>query len=206
MKNLSLFAASAVAASLAFASASSAATYISPWQFMAGGAIAAGFGDIGVGSPDTGSTCYNFPGPPAHNAGCATHDFDVGPVGGYDGSFTDTFSFLLPTGLINGGVISISIGNGSDLAFTSIDFNGVAGTIFNSQGFATATFAPQAILGGGPQVLTISGNGDLNAVYNGNASFVAGAVPEPMTWSLMVLGFAAMGGALRSRRRSASFA
>jgi len=198
-----ILAGAAVAATVFGASAASAATYISAWQFMAGGAIAAGFGDIGVGSADTASTCYNFPGPPAHNAGCATHDFNIGPVGIYDGSFTDTFSFVLPTGIINGGVISISIGSGSDLAFTSIDFNGVAGTIVNSPGFATATFGIASIISGGPQVLTVSGNADLNAVYNGNASF---AVPEPATWGMMILGFSGIGLALRNRRRAVAFA
>ncbi len=190
----------AFAATLGGVSAASAATYISPWQFLTGGAIAAGFGDIGVGTADTPSTCHPYPGPPPHNAGCDTHDWTTGPVGIYDGSFTDTFSFVLPTGSINGGVISISIGSGSDLAFTSIDFNGVAGTIINSPGMAVATFGASAIISGGPQVLTLSGNADENAVYNGNASFAA--VPEPATWGLLILGFAGLGGALRSRRRN----
>ena len=34
----------------------------------------------------------------------------------------------------------------------------------------------------------------------------SGAVPEPATWAMMVLGFGAVGGALRSRRRTAALA
>jgi hypothetical protein len=32
------------------------------------------------------------------------------------------------------------------------------------------------------------------------------AVPEPGTWALMILGFGAVGGALRGRRQGAAFA
>jgi hypothetical protein len=39
--------------------------------------------------------------------------------------------------------------------------------------------------------------------YLGQFSFSATAVPEPMSWALMLTGFAMIGGALRSRRRRA---
>jgi hypothetical protein len=42
--------------------------------------------------------------------------------------------------------------------------------------------------------------GDSND-YLGQFSFSATAVPEPMSWALMLTGFAMIGGALRSRRR-----
>ena len=34
----------------------------------------------------------------------------------------------------------------------------------------------------------------------------APAVPEPMTWAMMALGFGVVGGAMRARRRSAAAA
>jgi len=35
---------------------------------------------------------------------------------------------------------------------------------------------------------------------------VSGAVPEPASWALMLGGFGVVGGAMRSRKRSVSFA
>jgi len=210
-KATTILAGAAFAAALLAGSAASAAVYISPLVFQGGGAIAVGFGDNGVGTADTANACFNYAGPPAHVAGCASHDYNAGPAGDqnmpnkYDGSFTDVFSFQLPTGDLNGGLISISIGNGSDLKFTSIDFNGVAGTVVNMAGFATAVFNVTSVLSGGPQVLTIHGMADRNASYNGNASFIAAPVPEPMTWALMIIGFAGIGMAARSRRRTPAF-
>jgi len=43
--------------------------------------------------------------------------------------------------------------------------------------------------------------------YTGTATFTAGPVPEPATWGMVVLGFGAMGAAMRRRQRaSVSFA
>jgi hypothetical protein len=36
-----------------------------------------------------------------------------------------------------------------------------------------------------------------------NVSITSGAVPEPATWALMIVGFGAVGATLRSRRRQA---
>ena len=42
---------------------------------------------------------------------------------------------------------------------------------------------------------------DTNPGFEGQASLVTGAVPEPATWALMLVGFGAVGVSLRRRRR-----
>ena len=44
--------------------------------------------------------------------------------------------------------------------------------------------------------------GGIDGNFNGTANLTA--VPEPATWGLMLLGFGAMGGMLRTRRRRGS--
>ncbi len=46
-----------------------------------------------------------------------------------------------------------------------------------------------------------TGPGDSQIIFAGTQVSLAEAVPEPGTWALMILGFGAVGGALRSRRR-----
>lgn len=45
-----------------------------------------------------------------------------------------------------------------------------------------------------------SGNNQTQLVWGANATKVLGAVPEPATWAMMLVGFGAIGGALRRRR------
>jgi hypothetical protein len=48
------------------------------------------------------------------------------------------------------------------------------------------------------------GTSDSLGGYLENVSLGAAAVPEPATWGMMIMGFAGMGGVLRSRRRQAA--
>jgi hypothetical protein len=73
---------------------------------------------------------------------------------------------------------------------------GDAGCIFGSKGnlFVGGQTAPYWQSGGGLQLRA----NELNLAANGN-----GAVPEPASWALMMIGFGAIGSAMRSRRRMA---
>jgi hypothetical protein len=42
--------------------------------------------------------------------------------------------------------------------------------------------------------------------YLGQASFMATAVPEPVTWAMMIAGMGMIGGSLRYRRRKTNVA
>lgn len=62
-------------------------------------------------------------------------------------------------------------------------------------------FLTDAAAGG---LTTVFGAPDLSGTEFGTATVdiaVAGAIPEPGTWMMMILGFGAMGGALRYRKR-----
>jgi len=61
------------------------------------------------------------------------------------------------------------------------------------------------IVGGiGDVVLSGPNKGDLFGNFSVNSLNIAGVIPEPATWALMLVGFGGLGAALRSRRRMAA--
>jgi hypothetical protein len=56
---------------------------------------------------------------------------------------------------------------------------------------------------GNPIRISLNGMGTNNVVFDANTTLTAGAVPEPATWGLMILGFGVIGGAMRRRRAGA---
>ena len=82
------------------------------------------------------------------------------------------------------------------LSFDGVSFTsagGDTGNLYYSSRGTYAVFKP---------VTNASGDSD-TAIFDVTASFTplgAGAVPEPGVWAFMVLGFGALGGALRRRR------
>ncbi|MXO85236.1 PEPxxWA-CTERM sorting domain-containing protein [Altererythrobacter aurantiacus] len=61
------------------------------------------------------------------------------------------------------------------------------------------------IFSGNVNTLTVDYTANTNASYGGNLTFtpLAAAVPEPATWLMMILGFAAIGFSMRRRKDSA---
>lgn len=53
----------------------------------------------------------------------------------------------------------------------------------------------------GPLYFTVTNDGPLSANYRIEVLDIPGGVPEPATWGLMILGFGAISGALRTRKR-----
>jgi len=143
---------------------------------------------------------------------------------------TQAVSILTPTARIAAGTISIYITE-TDLAsfnalltsvFTSNTLSGATATISSYVSNANAlwtgallqnadfagpgTFAQANLVNGtGPFSATvrydITFDGPAGSNFNGTANL--SAVPEPATWGMMLLGFGAMGGLLRTRRRPA---
>lgn len=126
------------------------------------------------------------------------------------GNFLDEFFFTLgQNGLGSGSVTTTLAGmqfGATDVDFTSVTFfNGV--NLFNipiggdgSFEFASAMNIP--IFTGNLNALRINGVGRGQGSYGGQLSFQpTAAVPEPGTWAMMLLGFGAIGFAMRRRKQ-----
>ena len=121
--------------------------------------------------------------------------------------------------------------NGIVLYSGTFDLGGGGGnlTVANPSGAVLSNYLTSFFAGGSVKfkvpVALASGNNNFTFAYTspgpsngggqslGDESFnienvvlVAGAVPEPATWAMMILGFGVVGGAMRSRRRKVSVA
>jgi hypothetical protein len=118
-------------------------------------------------------------------------------------SFSDTITFTTPTGfqLLNATLSASETTN--PLTFISFDTITLNGVSFNAVTTGTADFYTlfnQLVVSGNPNTLFISGTSGGNAAYSGTLTFAAGAVPEPGTWAMMLLGFGGIGFAMRRKR------
>ncbi len=117
------------------------------------------------------------------------------------GSFTRTFTFNLPTtGVTAVSATTVRAGENNtpgDLDFTSVLLNGSPLTL---TGEAAEYAFGQWQNTSGEQTLVINGYSYGNAGLSGVVTFASGAVPEPGTWAIMILGFAATGFAMRRRK------
>lgn len=125
-----------------------------------------------------------------------------------NGDFTAELTFTSPfvgLGSSQAGSVIVRGDLGSDVDFFSLLINGVSGGVSN--GPASSAFVIDAPVNFGSNTLTINGrlnpNGDRtgDGLVTGSLTIaaVAGAVPEPATWALFIMGFGAIGGALRRR-------
>lgn len=96
-----------------------------------------------------------------------------------------------------------TVGGGSDLSFTDATLAGGAGQLVvnNDPGFPGATvFVFNSPIPLGSNTLTFSGNllgGGTSDTASGTLTLTA--VPEPSTWAMFILGFGALGFAMRRR-------
>lgn len=116
-----------------------------------------------------------------------------GAVDGTGYSYVSTGPFNLFSGqqYVIGGNIDINDGDSYVTSASSVNVNGLisfAGTArsANGSGFAFAD--------------NINANGI--GRFGPNFQFAIGAVPEPATWAFMILGFGAIGGAMRRQRKA----
>lgn len=131
---------------------------------------------------------------------------------GLNGTQTDNFIFRIgPTtgygiGLGSGSIItSFSITGPTSLQFNTVTFNNGVSTFvvpISALGSgAAATLSNIPIFAGNFNTLSVNWTATGNASYGGNLTFVPGGIPEPMTWAMMILGFAAVGFAMRRRNQ-----
>ena len=106
-------------------------------------------------------------------------------------------------GTLNGAAITglfAAPGNPTYYYFTTggtfLDGSGVR---FNAGGFTNVAFFQPSV--GPADQYRINGGGGISTLGNASSSLVSGAVPEPATWAMMLLGFGFVGAAMRSARR-----
>ncbi|WP_375289341.1 FxDxF family PEP-CTERM protein [Qipengyuania sp.] len=138
----------------------------------------------------------------------STYSGIFGATIGGEGDFTTEFFFDVPVaGTVSIAGITILSDAASNLTFTDGLLNGTTpftitnGTIDVAQLFLKPIAAGRNTftLNGTFSPATVDGVGGLG----GNVSFsVGGAVPEPATWGLFILGFGAIGGVMRRQARS----
>ena len=128
--------------------------------------------------------------------------------GGLSGSDVDQFTFQIGPetgdfiGLGSGSITtSFSIEATNGLNFNSVVFNnGVSDfiiDIMNNRG----GISDVPIFSGNVNTLTVDYTANTNASYGGNLTFTpTGAIPEPATWLMMILGFAAVGFSMRRKK------
>ena len=141
-------------------------------------------GDFSAGGTDwaVASNAFFFDG--------AYREGNVGDVG----TISQTFAASA------GRALTLSFDYGGNSGYQYVQFNGVdvAGSfVSNPSTIVTYTFDLGPALAS--NTLTFFGRNDPSCNFLDNVSVTAG-VPEPATWALMILGFGAVGGAMRRRK------
>ena len=182
------------------------------------GAVALTIAGAATAQVTTGPTTLDTVGTPTSADGGVTTTF------GYEDSHltSPTFTETLQINNLDPGVYSILLGTSSAnvdfSAFVPGSCTGVVctGTYLTDltgsavypllMGFNVGAnegwLLPETMLAAGSYILNISGSNSNTGSLGGSVTIVAGAVPEPGTWALMLLGFAGMGMAVRKRRRN----
>jgi hypothetical protein len=118
------------------------------------------------------------------------------------GSFTDTFTFVFPQSGVSAATISsIMTSQLNNVSFSTVTLDGVAFTIDSTGSFESRHLANLPTLAG-TQTLIVSGTSGGSGAFAGTLAFALASVPEPASWSLMIVGFGGLGVVLRSRKRA----
>ncbi|WP_176268071.1 FxDxF family PEP-CTERM protein [Qipengyuania atrilutea] len=136
------------------------------------------------------------------DGGTLTGEFGaVVRASGESGDFTREFTFTLPVdGTTAASISTVRVDAMTDINFTSVLLNGVAFSLSPNGGVEFGSIEGLATLAG-VQTLVVNGFSGGNGSFAGTISFVpTAAVPEPGTWALLMLGFAAVGFSMRRKK------
>ncbi len=117
-------------------------------------------------------------------------------------SFTDVFNFTSSiVGTATASVTTRITASGLDVSFSSImlDGNPFTQITFGATEVWELVSAP---FSGTNHTLTLSGSATGNGAGSYGGQLDITAVPEPLTWGMMIVGLGLVGGTMRSRRRS----
>jgi hypothetical protein len=161
---------------------------------VAAGLAAALFGVASAASAAVRPVTFTAPGADGSFSGT------FGDTGITNPTFTDTFTFTLPTGLASSTVSSTFQGATTDVNFTSVTLDGHTFTV-GDNGKNEFRFIDNLPVTSGTQTLIVSGTSAGNGSFAGTIAFAPNrAVPEPASWALMILGFGGIGATLRRRQ------
>jgi len=116
--------------------------------------------------------------------------------------FANSFSFMTDTAYTADFRASTSTPNETFTAATLTGPGLTGGSLtFAGVGTPVLELLGVSLLGESTYTVSLAGGGRAGATYTGNGTL--GAVPEPATWAMMLLGFGAMGFTLRRRPKAA---
>lgn len=166
-------AASAIALAMALAPAAQATTFnVGDPNFT-----------LETGDPTSPTITASF-----KNAFSSTQDFD------------DTFEFTIPQNGYGSGSISTSFSGADKLVITDLIINGVSYALIDEPNGQSRTVGGIPIFNLALNTIRVIGTVTGSGLYSGTATFTAAAIPEPASWALMIVGFAAVGLAVRRHR------
>lgn len=127
-------------------------------------------------------------------------------------SGTDTDNFVFQIGPVTGEFIGLGSGSitssfsleaTNGLRFNSVIFNNGVSDFNLRIDDLLARGSDIPIFSGNLNRLTVNYTANTNASYGGNLTFtpLVAAVPEPATWLMMIMGFAAVGFSMRRRKQ-----
>jgi hypothetical protein len=130
-----------------------------------------------------------------NNVGCAKSNC----------SFTRSFTFATPAGfrLASATLSSVMTGTNAktNINFSSVTLNGAQFDTLSTGVVEFRNILNRVLVPGGTNLIEVSGITGGQGSFSGALSFASGAVPEPATWAMLILGFGVIGTALRRQRK-----